>query len=545
MSKVIVFGIDGGSLKLIEQWKDQLPNFKQIMQDGVFGELESTIPALTCPAWPCMFTGENPGKLGMYEFLNLQLTEGHGFRPFSSSDYHSASLWKILSDYDKKVGLLNVPMTYPPHKINGFMVCGIGTPQPANSNYTYPPQLEETLNEVAGGYMIVPPVTLTVHGKEEQYLKVFNETLDKRVKAARYLMSNFPWDLFICVFFVSDGVQHYFWHHMDTNHPRYINNSKHKDAIKEFYKRIDGAIGTLISETPEDTNILMVSDHGFGPYYGSFSVNKWLEENGFLRFQTRVHQKRIDAGLRRVRDLLLPRLNLKLARLVARVIPQELAKKLSTMGEVKDRMLEMVRSIDWAETKAYGLGVTGGIFINLKGKQPGGIVEPGREYEDIRDEIIKKLSEVVNSETGEPVASQIFKREDIYHGQYAHLAPDISIVADKYYPIAVGSVAEESQWCRLTTAASGSHARAGVFMACGPDIKKGEAKLANLKIYDITPTILHIFGLPVPEDMDGRVLTEIFKPGSEPARRTVVYKEVSERERIKSRISQLKASGKI
>jgi len=426
------------------------------------------------------------------------------------------------------------------------MVCGIGTPQTANTNYAYPPELEKTLDELVGGYVIVPPVVLTLPGKEEAYLKVFNEILNKRIKAAKYLIDDSAWDLFVCVFFVSDAVQHYFWRHMDPSHPRHIVNSKYKDVIKDFYKGIDKAIGTLIGEAPEGTNILIVSDHGFGPFHGSFSVNKWLEENGFLRFQASVHQRRkTDAVLRKVRDLLLPRLNLKLARLVARVIPQELTNKLSTLGETKDRMLEMVRRIDWAQTKAYGLGMTGGIFINLKGREPSGTVEPGKEYEEVRDEVIEKLSKVVNTRTGEPAGFQIFRKEEIYHGQYADLAPDISIVADKYYPVAVGAAVEESQWCELGSATSGTHARQGIFMAYGPDIKKEGLRLAGLKIYDIAPTILHIFGLPIPEDMDGRALTEIFKSESEPARRPVVYEEVNEREMIKSRISQLKALGKI
>jgi len=327
---------------------------------------------------------------------------------------------------------------------------------------------------------------------------------------------------------------------MDTGHPKHVNNSEYKDVIKDFYKRIDDAIGTLINEIPKGTNILIVSDHGFGPAYGSFLVNEWLEENGFLRFQARVHHKRIDAGLREVRNLLLPRLNPKLVRLVARAIPEKLGKKLSTTGETKDQTLEMVKSINWAETKAYGIGAVHGIFVNLKGRQPRGIVETGREYEEVRDKIIEKLSKVVYPATGRSVDFQIFKKEKIYHGQCVDLAPDISVLWNKYY---LASHRGESQWGESTT--SGTHARQGVFMAYGPDVKKEGLRLDGLKIYDIAPTILHIFGLPVPDDMDGRVLSEIFKPGSEPAKRPVVYEKVSEKKRVKEKISQLKTSGRI
>ncbi|UCH51028.1 MAG: alkaline phosphatase family protein, partial [Chloroflexota bacterium] len=275
MSKIIVFGLDGGSLRLIEQWKEELPNFKKIMEGGVFGELESTVPNLTCPAWPCMFTGKNPGKLGMYDFVSLRFSNEYGSRVFSSSDYHDSSVWSILNDHGKQVGLFNVPMTFPPHKIDGFIVCGIGTPG-TTTRYTYPASLAKTLDKIVGGYEVEPVMDLTLYGRETRYSKVSREMLNKRLKVARYLMTNFHWDLCVCVFRATDLLQHYFWHHMDASHPRHSANSKYKDVIKDCYKHIDEDIGILMDEASQDSNILVVSDHGFGPLHGRFLVNKWL-----------------------------------------------------------------------------------------------------------------------------------------------------------------------------------------------------------------------------------------------------------------------------
>lgn len=539
-SKVIIFGIDAGSLKLIKQWQHELPNFKQIIENGAFGELESTVPALTCPAWPCIFTGKNPGKLGMYDFLNLRFYTEDAFRVFNSTDYHSASLWKILNDYGKEVGLLNIPVTFPTHKIDSFMVSGVGTPQSERTNYTYPPTLKKTLDEIVGGYVITPSVMLTLCGKEREYLKLFEETLGKRVKAARYLMNNFTWDLFVCVFFILDTVQHYFWHHLDKNHPKHNKSSGYKDVIKDFYKRVDEAIGTLISEIPKDANILIVSDHGPGPAYGEFSINQWLEDSGFLKFRKVVHKERVDTALRRVRDFMLPRLAPRLVRFIARLTPPWLARKLYTLDEWKDRMMETISDIDWPRTRAYGLGMTGGIFINLKGREPNGIVKPGKEYETLRDEIIKQLSQVVDPQSGKPAGFIAFRREEIYHGEYAELAPDITVTSDKYSLV---NTRGASQWG--DSAITGAHSQYGLFMAYGPAIRKSGIELNNLKVYDIAPTVLHMFGLPIPADTDGRVLAEIFADDSEPANRLVVYEERSERKRLKERVSQLKISGKI
>ena len=539
MSKIVVFGLDGGNIKLIEQWKEELPNFKKIMEGGVFGELESTVPSLTCPAWPCMFTGKNPGKLGMYDFFSLRLSNARASRVFNSSDYYASSVWKILNDHGKSVGLLNVPMTFPPRKINGFMVCGLGTPETA-ATYTYPADLAKILDKIVGSYEVEPVIDLTLYGREQRYSEVSKEMLDKRLKAARYLMHNFRWDLFVCVFRVTDWVQHYFWHHMDASHPRHEATSKYKDVIKNCYKQIDAGIGELMRELSKDSNVLVVSDHGFGPIYERFLVNRWLEENGFLRFHKEGGVQR-DVASNKIRDslrILRTRFDSRLVRLIAKMVPRKLKSKLLPPSE--GRIPDIFNTIDCARTKAYAVGITGGIFINLKEEGQGGPVERGREYEEVRDQIIAGLSKVVNPHTGEPADFRIFKKENIYHGPYINEAPDIALSGIKYVPVGFD---DKEQWGQF--ASTGTHTRYGVFMACGPDVKKGGLRTKGLRIYDIAPTILHILGAPIPDDVDGRIPTEILKPGHEQARRRLTDKEAYERQKVKKRINQLKNSGKI
>lgn len=541
MDKVVIFGIDGGSLKLIEQWQDELPNLKKIMENGVYGELESTFPPVTCPAWPCMFTGKNPGKLGMYDFTKYSVDQEQRFGLNNSLDYSSSAIWKILNTYGKKVGLLNLPMTFPPHKIDSFMVCGVGSPDAMKSNYTYPPDLKKTLDEVVGGYQIHPLVMLFIPGKEKQYIKAFDEMLCKREKAASYLMGNLPWDLFVCVFFVLDSVQHYFWHQMDESHIRQGDN-RYRDVIKDFYIKADSAIGRLLEEIPEGTNILVVSDHGFGPMHGTFAVNRWLEKNNFLKFKGKPHQRRVNAILRQIAKFLTAHLSPGLTRLVARLLPRVITRKLTFREALRDDMIAVYRSIDWSRTKAYGLGAGGMIYINLKGREPWGIVAPGQEYEEVRNEIISKLRGMADPETGGAIDIQIFKKEEVYHGQYLESAPDILYSIAKY-PQAV-SIKGKAEWSKSPF--SGWHAPEGIFFAWGPDIKQSGQRLPGLKIYDIAPTILHMFGLPVPRDMDGRVLTEIFEENSEPGQREVAYQEVDhEAERIRRKVKELRKLKKL
>jgi predicted AlkP superfamily phosphohydrolase/phosphomutase len=545
MNKVIIFGIDGASLKLIEQWQDELPNFKRIMKSGVYGELKSTFPPVTCPAWPCMFTGKNPAKLGMYYFAELARRGGDDFRLHSSADYHSSSLWKILNDYGKEVGLLNIPVTFPPHKIKSFMVAGVvGLPIDYTVPSTYPTSLKQTLDDAVGGYKTFNTVAYPSPGKEDTYISQMEAVLDMRLKSARYLMNHFPWDLFICVFTVLDQVQHFFWRHMDENHPHHRPN-KYQNVIKEFYQKVDRAIGELVAELPAGANILLTSDHGFGAGHGAFLVNKWLENNGFLKFRGRPRQNWLNKGLYGLRGFLLQHLSQRLIQLIVWRLPKWLLKKVAFRRKEKLEMAELYKSIDWSQTKAYDVVGTG-IHINLKGREPEGIVE-AEDYDKVRNSIIEELAKLADPRTGKPLSPKLLKREQVYHGEHINSAPDIVIWMPPYTHHAI--IHGEAEWIGLSNprelVLSGWHRLEGIFFAYGPDIKHSGDKLAGLKIYDITPTVLHMFGLPVSDDMDGRVLSEIFKPDSEPAKRKVIYRETGEKRRVKEKVGRLKDVGKI
>ena len=211
----------------------------------------------------------------------------------------------------------------------------------------------------------------------------------------------------------------------------------------------------------------------------------------------------------------------------------------------KFEVAELYKNVDWSQTKAYGVTDVG-IYVNLKGRDAEGIIEAD-DYDDIRNDIIKKLSAVADPQTGEPLAPQIFKKEQVYHGEHLDSAPDIVFLMPPYSVHA--AVVGETEWTGLSgreeLELSGWHRLQGVFMAYGPDVRKNREKLPDLKIYDIAPTVLHMFGLPVAKDMDGRVLSEIFKPDSEIARRPVAYRSATERDRVKGKIRKLKDSGKI
>jgi predicted AlkP superfamily phosphohydrolase/phosphomutase len=534
-NKTIIFGIDGAAFELIKKWKSDLPNISKLIKNGVHGRLESTMPPVTCPAWPCMFTGKNPGKLDMYYFVRDD-TRGKKSKITTSSSYHSMSLWKILNDHKIDVGLLNVAMTFPPHKVNSFMVCGTGTPPSSRAKYTYPEALQHELEKVVPGYEPLPLIDLTIPGKEEENSIALLEEVNSRTKAAKYLIKEYSWKLFITVFFASDSTQHYFWHYMDEEHPKH-KKSAYGNAIKDIYKQIDTSIGEITAEIPDKTNIFVVSDHGFGPQWGCFDEASWLESQGLL---TLIKPTRKGFPLLwRTRKLLLALLGIRVTRWIAKIVPENLAEKISDRQRENVEVQRLYNNIDWSKTKIYPQTGMGLLRINLKGREPEGIVNTGKEYEDVVTEVMEKLNKLYDPYLKEPVTIRIHRGEDIYKGPFSSGSPDIAFYIERYLPVPCENRGEVWNPPRH----SGWHSMDGSFIASGPDIKGIDKCLENLKIYDITPTILHMFGVPISADMDGRVLTEIFKEDSEPGRRKVVYSETNNGlEKTKQKIKKLKSS---
>lgn len=548
MRKVFVIGIDGATPSLIEKWREDLPNLRRMMEGGIFGKLESTIPPATSPAWHCMFTGKNPGKIGIYDFFTFPFYRKGGISVINHSLVAAPCVWDILSIYDKKVGIMNVPTTFPPKKVNGFMVSGgLLTPMYSDLNYTYPLELKEQLNMVSDGYEILPFTDLTIPGNEESFLEKFEGNINKHIMALKYLLTRFDWDFLAYVFFVTDSVQHYFWHHMDESHPWHTEEQgkKYGNGIKDVYKKVDGAIGELMKVIPQDTNILIVSDHGGGPRYGFFLVNEWLREQGLLAFKKGKMQKpnemvaKILSWAKSNASQYLP---LPFIEFIVRNAPRSLLNRFLVREQYKYQAIQLIQRIDWSKTKAYGFGSSPNIFVNLMGREPEGIVDPA-EYEGLRDEITQSLRQIKAPITGKRVVSQVLRREEIYWGEYSFAAPDLVFVMDDFKYVPRSGFGQNKIWTQPDC--SGGHSRYGTLIAYGPDVNKTGREIKNAKIYDITPTILHLFGLPIPEDMDGTVLKEIFEEGSEPSKREVKYQARDEKDRTKSIIKKLKRLGKV
>lgn len=537
MKKVLVIGLDGATFDNLKPWikGGKLPNFANILENGVHGPLKSTIPSLTAPAWTSFFTGKNPGKHGVFDFFIPQ--SGYSLQLVDSTHRKSKPIWVLISDAKAKAGVVNMPMTYPPDRFNGFMISGFGTPRFDESS-TFPKSLWSEISKEVPGYMIHETEDFFHTGDRDKFVKSIFSRTKKRASAVKYLMNKKEWDFFTVVFRGPDQIQHHFWKFMDSAHPDYNqkDGEKYGNVLLTYYQKIDNILGDILRGINNETTVILVSDHGSIPAYKGIYLNNWLIEKKLLQLKKGIGIGSILAKIRSNVVHLIRKYNL---RTFSKYIPRRIRKNMYSP-----------LNVNWSQTKIYFMSQGGGyLMVNLRGRESKGTVEPGKEYEDLRGYVISELYNLVDPGTGEKIIDKVYKREEIYTGPYVKNAPDLFIIPKRGYHPQVG-IGRKDLIGPLTypnskkVAVSGVHDINGIFMIKGPSVKKGEV-IENPKIIDITPTILYIMGLPIPKDMDGTVLTEVFEK-SFLAENQMVYREVEdEKERIHEKIRDLKAICKI
>ncbi|MBN1888606.1 MAG: alkaline phosphatase family protein, partial [Thermoflexales bacterium] len=371
--KVLVIGLDGVPLSLIQPWAEQghLPNLQRLIAGGAVGHLKSTIPPTSGPSWSSFQTGKNPGKTNIYDFLYRRDGSYH-FPPVSVRQRDGQTLWGIASQAGYRVGVLNMPMSYPVEAVNGFMVSGWMTPYAAR-DYVHPPELLDELKREIGSYDIYPTETFS-EGRKEAFLRASYQLMEMRTRTALYLMDKHPWELLTVIYFDTDRVLHQLWHYLDPTHPWRHDTQDKSHVVRDYFRKLDASLGQLLQRAGEDTLVIVLSDHGMGPAHNFVVLNNWLLDTGLMRLKrdpfTRLKTALFEGGftLRNVHKIV-NRLGLS----------KQAEYK---MGYFVDHLVKLVflsfLDVDWSRTSAYSFGRhLGSIYLNVKGREPQGIVEPG------------------------------------------------------------------------------------------------------------------------------------------------------------------------
>lgn len=484
-----MLGLDGVSYSMLRPAfaAGHMLHLRSLLKRGASGILLSTVPPYTPPAWTSIFTGVNPGRHGILGFTlgNVQRKDG-----LARLDRVKApAIWSAANAQGARMGLLNVPMTYPPPKIDGFAVSGMLTPGAGGEtpdNFTQPDYLGQEIRVIEPSYEIDIQVNYEEDWKTTDIIERLSRNLATKRKAWKSILERHgDVSILFAVLEAPDRLMHVHYKYIDPACEQFgrPEASLIRDRAWAFFDEIDAVLGDLLAWAGDDAFVLTMSDHGFGPLHKLFNVNLALHEWGLL--EVRGAGKLVQGQTAR-----------KVGRAVKRVMPRSLYRRAKGAAH---------SHIDWSRTAAFCAPIPQqGIYINLEDREPYGSV-PASRYEALREEITDRLLSLRDPDDGKPVVDHVYRREEVLEGPEADAGPDLYPVCRAYsYELSDGlfSPSVLTDWRHLPR---GFHHMEGIFGVSGPGIRRVEALRASL--YDIAPTVLYLAGLGLPE-MDGRIIQE-------------------------------------
>lgn len=497
----VVIGIDGGEWDVLNPLieRGELPNLEELKREGISGELESITPPVSPPAWTSIQTGMNPGKHGIFDFSSFD--ERYRRKSVNATQQRATPFWRVLNDNDVSTGLFKVPFTYPPGQVDGFIVTGFPTPNTVK-DFATPASIT---GRIESPKPLFEDWSLQHDGKYEAFRDDLIRVVETQTDFLIDLLTDYDIDVLMTVYDGADRIQHFFWKYFDETHPRHVPETELSDAIPAYFRALDTAIGELLAELDSSTNIIVLSDHGFGPLEKDIYIEDWLEENGYL---TRVDQSASDRLVSQTakKTVQYSWSVVKQAGLdytIKEILPEDVV---LTGREIKEGRR---RTIDWDKTSAFFTTLSGqSILINLEDRYHKGTVSRS-EYDDVVNNLQAALLELRDPETDEQVIEAVYHRDELFDGWAIEEAPDLIIECKSEYTLKGGSAE------RLVTTSkqhaqerSGDHRSTGIIIAQGPAFSKGV--VAEMSILDIAPLLLHLQGCPIPESIDGQVSQSLF-----------------------------------
>ncbi len=469
--RMFVIGLDCAPPELLyDQWRHELPNLNRLFTHGAYGRMESCKPCITVPAWSVMTSSKDPGTLGIYGFRNRADHSYDRLTIATGAAVKEPRVWEILSEAGKKVITVGIPGSYPPRKVNGLMAGCFLTPgtvgtdeygRRVDKTFTYPPEYSAKFNQWAGGEYLVDIPRFRTDDKDDLLEQMYTMTRQHFEVLRQLLKTEADWDFFMFVEMGTDRIHHGFWKFHDPTHNKFEPGNKYEQAIHDYYKYLDGEIGSVLELLDDGTAVMVVSDHGVKKMDGGICINQWL----------------IGEGLLTLRD--------------------DLPTRITPMEKVE---------IDWPNTRVWGEGgYYARVYMNVKGREPQGVIEPA-DYERFRDGLAERIR-VIPDDQGNPLPTLVYKPEAIYQ-RVNRIPPDLMVYFGDLHWRSVGSLGHPRVWTfeNDTGPDDANHGQMGVLSYYHPKKTLGGKHIADVEIMDFAPTVLDYFGLSVPADMQGRVI---------------------------------------
>jgi predicted AlkP superfamily phosphohydrolase/phosphomutase len=525
--RTLIIGIDGATFDLVRPWAaaGRLPTLARLLAEGTHAVLDAFPNSNSAAAWTSIVTGYNPGQHGIFDFGEGVAQRGHKWTPMTAAQRQKPPFWVRLSAAGQCVCVLNVPISYPADHVNGVMLAGMDSPGTNSPGFSHPPDFYAELRRAGIAYILDVPKLQSYRDRDPRRVpQPVRDMVDARARTVLHVMQNYPWDTLMAVFVASDRMQHTYWGSgpVEAGNPGW-------EALLELYERLDYWLAEFLKHIDDQTTVIVLSDHGFGgASLGRPDLNGLLCELGLAaraqgnrRLTGRLLKHMLFFG----RQLVPPRWQMPLAQALPGL-------RLRAIDESK------YGGLDWTRTQAFATPHGGRFTINLRGRQPEGCVAP-EDFADLRARLVLMLQHIVDVDSGQPLFNAIRLGADLFHGPHAHRAADV--IVEWNYPVwsrpmvyrpPNGDPVRLSQRPpgALARFWKGTHRPEGIFIAWGPHVKRGAA-MAEITQYNVAPTVLHLQGQPVPDDMDGGVLTAMFDEawlGAHPPRPVSVTGEASQ-----------------
>jgi predicted AlkP superfamily phosphohydrolase/phosphomutase len=443
VTRVLVIGLDCLPASVLEPpLAATMPTVSQLVREGTGGALESTLPPITIPAWTCMLSGRDPGELGLYGFRNRRSFRYGDLVQATSLSVRFPRIWDYLTRARERSIVVGLPQTSPPPLIEGVLVCGLEGPIDGGP-YTSPPEFRSRVEDIVGEYLF--DVTEFRHASLDGVLERTYRMTERRFRLMRRLVTTEPWRFAILHEIGPDRMHHCFWRFHDPLHPRHEPGSPYANAIVDYYRFLDEQVAELLDAAGPDTVALVVSDHGAVAMHGGVRVNEVLRQAGLLT----------------------------------------LRKEPVTVVPFNPELVDWSRTVAWAEGGYYAR-----IFLNVRGREREGVVQPQRRQETIKR--VKELLQTIVLDDGRMLENRVYEPHELY-ARVRGLPPDLLVFFEGDRWRSVGEVGGARQVSSNNTGADdANHSRAGMYALRLPG--GGSRPKRDASILDIAPTLLKQLG---------------------------------------------------
>jgi predicted AlkP superfamily phosphohydrolase/phosphomutase len=514
LTRLLIIGLDAMDKDLIQRWAaaGKLPAFRRILEQSIWGETKNPIGLEAGGVWPGFYTGVSPARHGMYYAFLRFVAENYEQRIFRQDDFTAETFWDRLSSEGLRFAVFDAPYTFRSEKINGVHVVDWGTHAPMEWPHTGVNAFKTTPVDLAGE---IEQGFGRDHIGNDDFVKLrtvddyrgFRQDLIDRIKnktdIARHLLGRGGWDCVLTVFHEAHAIGHRCWHLHDSSHPLYDPAIREAvgDPLEDVYIALDRAVATLLEDVGPQTNTLLFASHGMGPNY---TATRLLDQI-LLRiegFEIPQRRQSVMRALHQVWDWTPRPLQEVLAPARAKIWQNGIKRHFIEADRSKRKCFEVTNN-----------GATGGIRLNVIGREPRGLVRPGEEFDALCQLLSEDLLSIVDVVSGKPLVKRVIKTADAYCGPRLPDLPDLLIDWNREAPISrirspkIGTMEQVYQLNR-----TGDHRPRGAFFATGPAF--GPRRLNELtSVNDFAPTIARLLGTSL-AGTDGVPIAALARPTS-------------------------------